>query len=150
MSPRLLLLPVALLAAAGVAIAQPTGTSPTKPTPKLEPKKETPTSDAALKVGSKAPGIKADKWVKGTEVKSFESGKVYVMEFWATWCPPCRESIPLLTDLQKTHKDVTVIGMASSERKAKCSAVSCFSTLAASRYAEMQSPFQPAYTVLST
>lgn len=120
MSPRLLLLPIALLAAAGAAIAQPTGTSPTKPAPKVEPKKETPApSDAALKVGSKAPGIKADKWVKGAEVKSFESGKVYVLEFWATWCPPCIKSIPLLTDLKKSHKDVTVIGMASSETRGK-------------------------------
>lgn len=113
-----------LLAATGVALAQPTpvGGQPGKPAPKVEPKKETKkettTSEASLKVGSKAPAVKADKWVKGTEVKSFESGKVYVMEFWATWCPPCIKSIPLLTDLQKTHKEVTVIGMASSERKA--------------------------------
>ncbi len=110
-----------LLAATGVAFAQPTpvGGQPGKPAPKVEPKKkETASTEATLKVGSKAPAVKADKWVKGTEVKSFESGKVYVMEFWATWCPPCIKSIPLLTDLQKTHKEVTVIGMASSERKA--------------------------------
>lgn len=108
-----------LLAATGVAFAQPApvGGQPTKATPKVQPKKET-APEAALKVGSKAPAVKADKWVKGAEVKSFESGKVYVMEFWATWCPPCIKSIPLLTDLQKTHKEVTVIGMASSERKA--------------------------------
>lgn len=106
-------------AVAGVALAQPTpvGGQPGKPAPKAEPKKEAK-PEATLKVGSKAPAVKADKWVKGTEVKSFESGKVYVMEFWATWCPPCIKSIPLLTDLQKTHKEVTVIGMASSERKA--------------------------------
>jgi thiol-disulfide isomerase/thioredoxin len=108
-----------LIAATGVALAQPTLAvgQPTKPTTKAEPKK-TETS-ASLKVGSKAPAIKADKWVKGTEVKSFEAGKVYVMEFWATWCGPCKRSIPHLTELQKSHKDVTVIGMASSEHKAK-------------------------------
>ena len=104
-----------VLAASGLALAQPlVGGQPGKPDAGAESKKE-----ATLKVGSKAPAVKADKWVKGTEVKSFESGKVYVMEFWATWCPPCIKSIPLLTDLKKTHKDVTVIGMASSETRGK-------------------------------
>lgn len=70
----------------------------------------------SLRVGDPAPEIAADEWVKGTPVKSFEKGKVYVMEFWATWCPPCRESIPHLTKLQKQHKELTIIGMASSER----------------------------------
>ncbi len=96
---------------------QPKNNPPTKIVP--ADKKPTEAKDVTLKVGSKAPGIKADKWVKGSEVKSFESGKVYVMEFWATWCGPCKASIPHLTELQKSHKDVTVIGMASSERKGK-------------------------------
>ena len=30
-------------------------------------------------------------------------GKVIVLNFWATWCPPCREEIPLLVNLQKTQ-----------------------------------------------
>jgi thiol-disulfide isomerase/thioredoxin len=30
-------------------------------------------------------------------------GKVIVLNFWATWCPPCREEIPLLVNLQKTR-----------------------------------------------
>lgn len=79
-----------------------------------------PSDSPTLTVGSAAPALTVTKWVKGDEVKSFESGKVYVVEFWATWCPPCRESIPHLTDLQKSHKaDLTVIGVASSERKPK-------------------------------
>jgi len=113
MIARCTVLAAAVFAAAGLALAQPPTTTPKKVTP---PKTETK-GDATLKVGSKAPALKADKWVKGSEVKSFQSGKVYVVEFWATWCPPCRDSIPHLTELQKAHKELTVIGMASSERK---------------------------------
>jgi thiol-disulfide isomerase/thioredoxin len=75
-------------------------------------------SPGTLKVGDKAPGLSVENWVKGDEVKKFETGKVYVVEFWATWCPPCRESIPHLTKLQKEYKDkgVAVLGIAGSER----------------------------------
>ena len=71
-----------------------------------------------LKVGSKAPELKVSGWVKGKEVKKFESGKIYVVEFWATWCGPCRESIPHLTEMAKGNKDVTFIGIDSFERPA--------------------------------
>lgn len=69
-----------------------------------------------LKVGDAAPALAIDKWVKGDAVKGFEKGKVYVVEFWATWCGPCIKAIPHLTELQKEHKDVTFVGVAASER----------------------------------
>jgi thiol-disulfide isomerase/thioredoxin len=56
-----------------------------------------------LNVGDPAPPIKVQKWIKGTPVESFEKGKVYVFEFWATWCGPCKEAIPHLTELAKKH-----------------------------------------------
>jgi thiol-disulfide isomerase/thioredoxin len=72
-------------------------------------------SGASLKVGDKAPAIKVDAWVKGEEVKKFEAGKVYVVEFWATWCGPCIASIPHLTKTQSEHPELTIIGVAASE-----------------------------------
>lgn len=39
-------------------------------------------------------------------------GKVLVLDFYATWCKPCRESIPHLIDLQKRYEnDVRIIGL---------------------------------------
>ena len=38
-------------------------------------------------------------------------GKVVILDFWATYCPPCLEEIPDLVKLQKENKDVQVIGL---------------------------------------
>ena len=63
-----------------------------------------------LKVGDQAPALVAEKWIKGNPVKEFEKGRVYVMEFWATWCGPCRASMPHLSEIaRKYKKDADVI-----------------------------------------
>lgn len=43
-------------------------------------------------------------------------GKVVLINFWATWCPPCREEIPELVDLQTKYKDqLQIIGVSMDE-----------------------------------
>jgi len=69
-----------------------------------------------LNVGDPAPKLDVKEFVKGEPVKGLEKGKVYVVEFWATWCGPCKVSIPHLTELQKKHKDVVVIGVSAFEQ----------------------------------
>lgn len=72
---------------------------------------------ASLNFGDPAPPLNVGKWVKGEPVQKFEPGKIYVVEFWATWCPPCRESIPHLTRLQKTYQGkVVFIGQDTGEQ----------------------------------
>lgn len=79
----------------------------------------TPTAAEDLAPGSPAPKIEVKTWVKGTPVKEFEKGKTYVVEFWATWCGPCIETIPHLTKLAKKYSDVTFMGVSILENNLK-------------------------------
>ncbi len=59
--------------------------------------------------------------IDGKKVKLSDfKGKVVVLDFWATWCAPCREGIPDLIDIQKSYsKDVQVIGITVDENPMK-------------------------------
>lgn len=99
----------ALMMSAGGVMGQDKATETVKPPAAAtkQPSSELP----KLMVGDKAPALAVSKWVKGDAVTGFEKGKTYVVEFWATWCGPCKMSIPHLTELQKDNKDVKFIGV---------------------------------------
>jgi thiol-disulfide isomerase/thioredoxin len=55
--------------------------------------------------------------VDGRRVSSADwKGKVVIVNFWATWCPPCRAEIPDLVALQQKYKDqLLIIGISDDE-----------------------------------
>jgi peroxiredoxin len=64
------------------------------------------------RIGSKAPEF-ALKSINGKNIRLADyKGKVVILDFWATWCPPCRKGIPDLVSIQKEFpKDVVIIGI---------------------------------------
>jgi len=72
----------------------------------------------SLIIGDPAPPLRVGKWIKGEPIQGFERGKVYVVEFWATWCRPCIAAMPRLSVLAGKYKDkVIVLGIDVLEQK---------------------------------
>lgn len=67
----------------------------------------------AQKVGQQSPQIQVFKWLN----KEVKNEKPILLEFWATWCGPCKKAIPHLNELHDKYKnDVSFISM-SIERE---------------------------------
>ncbi len=62
-------------------------------------------------VGTIAPDFKVHNLVTGEEVAlSSQHGKVVILTFWASWCPPCKRELPILESAQRViSKDRLVV-----------------------------------------
>lgn len=88
------------------AVVAPDGSNLTlRPTTKaaldLSPKQ--PARPELLKPGTQAPDFVAEKAGGGDVKLSDYRGKTVILDFWATWCPPCQKSMP---HLQEVHKAI--------------------------------------------
>ncbi len=77
-----------------------------------------------LGIGSRAPELDIEHWIQDGNgffkpVTTFEQGKVYVVEFWATWCGPCIQSMPHLAELQNKYRgqNVQIVSVSDETRR---------------------------------
>ncbi len=65
-------------------------------------------------VGQKLPPLKLDYLQQTPDI----AGKPVLLEFWATWCPPCRQSIPHLNELHGKYADrgLVIIGVTDEKK----------------------------------
>lgn len=75
---------------------------------------DTKAPPASTEVGQKAPDFKLkDLEGKSVSLASFQN-KVVLIEFWASWCPPCLTSIPELEELDRSYRDKNFVLLAVS------------------------------------
>ena len=85
-----------------------------------KPKVNTAGTEIGLQEGNKAPDFQL-KTLNGTDVKLSElQGKKVILNFWATWCPPCKAEIPHMQDFyessNKTEVEILAVNLTTSEK----------------------------------
>jgi cytochrome c biogenesis protein CcmG/thiol:disulfide interchange protein DsbE len=70
--------------------------------------------DHPTQLGRPAPNFTLTEGSRSLQLSSYR-GKVLVLNFWATWCPPCIEEIPSLNQLQREMPQLVVLAVSVDE-----------------------------------
>jgi len=72
-----------------------------------------------LDPGVTAPALDVAEWIQGEPQDVTDGAHIYVVEFWASWCPFCRDAVPTMTALHNDFADCGVVVIAVSTEDAE-------------------------------
>jgi len=72
------------------------------------------TTTRSTQLGKPAPDFAVTDSGRTVRLSDFH-GRVVVLNFWATWCPPCRQELPSLVALAQAHPEITVLAVSADE-----------------------------------
>lgn len=98
-----------ITAACGVVVLSACGTTSTDQTGELVTKTSASTSSSSVE---QLPNSQIVEWASGNEITIQSLTGPRVINFWASWCAPCREEMPLLSERFSTQE---LIGINSSD-----------------------------------
>ncbi len=146
----LLGLAAGLLIFHGVPASQAVAVASPQPSPRAAAASETMPAPAPV-VGAPAPDFTlAD--LSGTQVSLSDfKGQVVLLNFWATWCPPCKLEMPTLQQHYVDFKDqgLVVVGVEAGEPKAEVQAFAAEQRLTFPILADEKSAVTDQYRVLA-
>ena len=97
--------------------APPPASTPTEPPASIGEKATTTGRSVDLGSGNAAPELELALLDGGTFRLSDQRGKVVVLNFWASWCPPCRKEMPAFEKVWREFEEqgVVFVGVAVSD-----------------------------------
>ena len=112
--------PAATVAPTPTPAATPTPTATPAPTATAGPTATPTVAPPELELGAPAPDFEVTRFNGETLRLSDLHGQVVVLNFWASWCPPCRREMPAFEDAWLGSRDdgVVFVGLASGDIEA--------------------------------